>query len=205
MLRKLQFMVLLIACTLTASAPARSSSGASGQILGGSPNSPIKLEVFSDFQCPACRELFLNTIRPILRDYSSKNKVCVVYHEYPLNMHPYSRIASRYTVAASKLGRHQLLPVFEKLFIDQTLWARDGNIDASLSKALPREDFLKLKRMAQDPSIQTEINKGLQLGKVKGVDSTPTMFISSRGKKEEKVEGFISYPVMKQFIDSNVK
>ena len=71
--------------------PGPTAEPASGQILGGSKNSPVKIEVFSDFECPACRELYLVTIRQVLQEYSSKDKVCVIYHEFPLSSHRYSR------------------------------------------------------------------------------------------------------------------
>lgn len=204
MLRKLQLLVFLILCSAAWSVPVQSANRTSGQILGGSANSPVKLEVFSDFQCPACRELFLGTIRQVIKEYSSKDKVCVIYYEYPLNMHPYARTAARYITAASQMGSQKILPLFETLFVDQAQWSQDGNIDASISKALPREEFQKLKRLMQDASINAAIDKELQLGMLKEVKSTPTMFISYPGK-QQKVEGLVTYPVMKQFIDSIVK
>lgn len=70
------------------------------QCLGGELDAPIRIEVFSDFECPACREFYLNTIRPVLKDYCSLDKVCVVYHEFPLQGHKYSRQAAQYSKAA---------------------------------------------------------------------------------------------------------
>ena len=37
----------------------------------GSPSAPIKLEIFSDYQCPACREMHLNTTRQVIDNYVS--------------------------------------------------------------------------------------------------------------------------------------
>jgi protein-disulfide isomerase len=175
-----------------------------GQMLGGSSNSPIKIEVFSDFQCPACRDLYLGTIKQVLQDYSSKDRVSVIYHEYPLSSHQYSREAAKYCEAASRLGRSSLLMVFDSLFADQGLWSQDGNLDAVLIKALPKGDFQKLKQLLQDASINLAIDKEIKLGLKKEVASTPTMFISFAGK-EQKVVGAITYPSMKQFLDAIVK
>lgn len=102
MFRKVQSMVLLTLCCAVFSVPADSMDQSTGQILGGSLNSPIRLEIFSDFQCPACRDLYLGTIRQVLEEYASKDKVCVIYHEYPLSIHPYAREAARYCEAASR-------------------------------------------------------------------------------------------------------
>ena len=204
MQQKLKLFVLLVLCFTTWLGPAQSSDSASGQILGGSLNSPIKLEVFSDFQCPACRDLFLGTIRQVLKEYSSKDKVCVIYYEFPLTMHKYSRSAALYVEAASRMGKQKVLSIMEALYIDQAKWSQDGNIEASISKVLAPDDLKKLKMILQDTSISAEVEKDRQLGVMKKIDSTPTIFISQPGK-QQKVEGRIDYPVMKQFIDSIVK
>jgi protein-disulfide isomerase len=196
--------MLCIACAALSSVPARSVDQAAGQILGGSLNSPIRLEVFSDFQCPACRDLYLGTIRQLLQEYCSKDKVCVIYHEFPLAIHQYSREAARYSEAAARLGQQRLLPVVDSLFTNQTQWAQDGSLESTVSKALSQDDFQKLKKIMQDSSINEAIDKEVQLGVQKEVKSTPTLFIYYIGK-QQKVEGVVAYPVLKQFIDSIVK
>jgi len=202
--QKLTLFILIVLCAMTWPGPAQSLESASGQILGGSLNSPIKLEVFSDFQCPACRELFLGTIRQILKEYSNKDKVCVIYYEYPLPLHKYSRSAALYVAAASRMGQQKVLSIMEVLFIDQAQWSQDGNIEASISKVLQPDDVKKLKMILQDASINAAVERDRQLGLMKKIESTPTMFISQPGK-QQKVEGLITYPVMKQFIDRIVK
>jgi protein-disulfide isomerase len=200
MIPKLILMLFLI----VSSAPIWSLDQTGGQLLGGSLNSPIRLEVFSDFQCPACRELYLGTIRQVIQNYCSTDKVCVIYHEFPLAMHPYSREAARYTEAASRLGVQKLLPVMESIFADQAQWMQDGKLEASVARALPQEDFRKLKEIMQDSSINDVIDEEIQLGIKKDVRATPTMFVYYIGK-QQKVEGFVTYPILKQFIDSIVK
>ena len=202
--QKLKLFIFIVLCAMTWLGPVQSADSPSGQILGGSLNSPIKIEVFSDFQCPACRELFLGTIRQVLNEYSSKDKVCIIYYEFPWASHKYARSAALYFMAASKLGRQKVLPIMEALYLDQTQWSQDGSIDASISKVLSPEDFKKLKMIMQDPDINAAIDKEVQLGTLKKVESTPTMFISYTGK-QQKVDKLITYPVMKQFIDSIVK
>jgi len=107
-------------------------------------------------------------------------------------------------MAASKLRRQKVLPIMEALYLDQAQWSQDGNIDASISKVLSPEDFKKLKMIMQDPGMNAAIDKEVKLGTLKKVKSTPTMFISYTGK-QQKVDNPITYPVMKQFIDSIVK
>jgi protein-disulfide isomerase len=202
MLQKLIMAGLLILLASAVSIPAFSSD--KGQMIGGSMSSPVRIEVFSDFQCPACRDLYLGAIRQVLQDYSSKEKVCIIYHEFPLSIHQYSKEAARYCEAASRLGLQSLLTVFDSLFADQAQWSQDGNLDAVIAKALPRDEYRKLKKVIQDPSINQSIEKEIQLGKKKEIKSTPTMFIYYTGK-EQKIEGSITYTTLKQFLDSVIK
>jgi protein-disulfide isomerase len=196
--------MFLILFSLVWVLPANSSQDALGRMLGGSVNSPIRIDVFSDFQCSACRDFFLSTVRRVLKEYSSKDKVCVVYHEFPLSYHQYAREAARYCEAAWQLGVEKLLPVMESIYVDQASWVQDGNLEGSVAKALSPEDFSKLKEIMKDPSINEAIEKDIQLAVKEKISATPTLIISYPGK-EQRVEGLVTYLVMKQFIDSIVK
>jgi len=204
MFRRLISISLVVVCLTLWPVPTKSADEPSGQILGGSLNSPIKIEVFSDFQCPACRDLYLGTIKRVLQEYSSKDKVCVIYHEFPLSMHQYAKDAARYSEAAGRLGQQKLLPVFDSLFTDQLEWSKDGSLEATVSKSLPNEDFQKLKNIMQEATINAEIEREIQHGIKKEIQSTPTLVISYLGK-QQRVEGVVAYDVLKQFIDSIVK
>jgi len=204
MLRKKKSVALLV-LIFTAwplSAPSLDETG--GRILGGSPSSPIRLEIFSDFQCSACREFYLNTIRPVLQEYSSKDKVCVIYYEFPWPYHKYAREAARYAEAASRLGRQQALTVLDSIYTDQAQWSQDGNLEATVAKSLPRDEFQKLKKIMQDAGINYAIDKQIEFGTKKDIRATPTLLIYYIGK-QQRVEGIVTYLVMKQFIDSIVK
>jgi protein-disulfide isomerase len=204
MFRKLILIVLFTIGISAASMTMQSSDQVTGQILGGSLKAPVRIEVFSDFQCSGCRELYLQTIRQVLQDYASKDKVCVIYHEYPIMSHQFARLAARYAEASSRLGQQKLRLTMESLFIDQSLWSQDGNLEASIAKALSPEDMTKLRRYVQDVSLNASIEKQVQLANQLKVNSTPTIFFYYGGK-QEKSEGFLPYPVIKQFIDRILK
>jgi protein-disulfide isomerase len=202
MLKKSIFVGFL---TLFASGGLITAASSDGShVLGGSMNSPVRIEVFSDLQCPACRDLYLGTIKQVLMDYSSKDKVCVIYHEFPLDGHLYSREAAKFCIAASRLGIRSLLTAYDSLYADQAQWSENGNLEATLIKAFPQNEFQKLKKLLKDPSIEKAIDRGVELGNKKNITHTPTMFIYHVGK-EEKVQGGLSYPSMKQYLDAIIK
>jgi len=182
----------------------RSASPESGRILGGSANAPIKLEVFSDFQCPSCRQFYLETIIPVLRDYASKGKVSVTYHEFPLDMHQYARDAARFSIAAYRLGQLKWVPVLDSLYQNQAWWSLDGSVAATVARAMSREDFEIVKRSLQDSSINRELESEIAFGKKLEIKSTPTILITHAGGAQ-KVEGGIPYVVLKQYLDQIIK
>ena len=174
-----------------------------GHVLSGTEDSLIRIDVFSDMQCPACRELFTRTVKPLINDYG--DKIGVIYHEYPLSAHRYARPAARYVAASVGLGQRKQLSVYEAIFTEQTYWASNGRLEDVVAKALSREDFLRVTRVLQNPDSLANINefieRQLRLGVSKGIDATPAMFISLGGK-EQKVEGWPDYNRIKRLLDS---
>jgi protein-disulfide isomerase len=201
-MNKIQLTMVVVMAAIASALPAAAQSP--DPCLGGRADSPIRIEVFSDFQCPACQQFFLETVRPVLKDYASKDKVCVAYKEFPLVAHAYAREAARYSLAAQKLGQQKWLSVIESLYTNQAKWSQDGSVEAAVYKALPAEDFQKVKKSLEDPAINRVIDEDVALGVKRGVKSTPTFFMYYIGK-EQRVEGGIPYPVLKEFFDQIVK
>jgi protein-disulfide isomerase len=197
-------MIFLLTSIIAVNVVAYAFDETGGNRLGGSLNSPIRMEIYSDFQCPHCRLLYMDVIRQVLQEYSSKDKVCVIYHEFPLPSHRYAREAARYSIAASRLGLSTFQTVFDALYKNQDQWSLDGKLEASLAKTLPRDTLQKIKKIMQDPSVNQVIENEYQQGIKNGIDSTPTMFIYYSGKHQrvDFRQGPITWFVMKQFIDS---
>ncbi len=174
------------------------------ECVAGLPNAPVKIEVFSDFQCPSCRTFYLETIRPVIENYARFNKVSIYYYDFPLVQHPYAREAARFAVAARRLGRAQWTQVTDALYSEQALWSADGKVEAAVARALSPEDLARTKKMVQSPAVNEEIERAVMIGNSRGVTSTPTFFVSAGGR-EQRVVGGVSYPILKNFIDQNVK
>lgn len=171
--------------------------------IGTNPNAPVLLEVFSDHQCPACRRFYLDVTRPLLADYAMKGKVCVVYHEFPLQQHQYAREAARYTRAAIAAGLSQQdwVRLSDALYYYQAQWSADGNVEAVVANALADDKMARLRKELDDPGIETAIDDELQLGRKAGVRSTPTVLITANGRTESIPAG-VQYPILQRYIDN---
>lgn len=195
------FMLLAFASSATSQ---QNPAPSKGLIVGGQPNAPIRMEVFSCYQCPPCREFYLETIRPLLKEYARDNKVCVIYYEFPLKIHNYSRDTARYAVAAHRLGQNQWQRVSEALYMDQLQWMGDGKIEPVVARALSAEEMAKVKKFIKDPTIDQIIDQDIAIGNERRIPGTPTFFLYAKGR-EEKVVGKISYPVLKDYLDRMLK
>jgi protein-disulfide isomerase len=203
-LRALYLAIAVLAVVIVVRASGQTANLRPEQCLGGTPNAPIRVEVYSDFECPACKQLYLETMRQVLKDYCIPDKVCLVYHEFPLSGHKHSRQAARYAKAAQKLNQKAWQTLVEALFINQEKWSQDGSVDDVAFKALGADQYFTLKKLILDPAIETEIDAEVAVAQKLEVQSTPTFFVYAPGK-EQKVVGFLPYLMLKDFFDRIVK
>jgi protein-disulfide isomerase len=180
---------------------ANTSDGGDGIVLIGTAKAPLRMEVFSDFECPACRTFYREIVRRVLKDYAENDKVCIIYHEYPLSSHQYSNKAARYCEAAYRLGRDKALKVVDALFASQYEWNNDGNIEAALAKSLLPTDLSEIRALLNNSEITKAIDQGIRLGKHLAVKGTPALFLYYSGKNQRVDNPHqLSYPTVKQFI-----
>ena len=172
--------------------------------LGGTSDAPIQMEVYSDFQCGYCRAFYLETVVQVRKIYAPEDKICIIYHEFPIETHAYGRKAARYSLAAQRVGRNQWLAVMDALYTKQEQWALDGNIDAALKVAVSAEDLDQIKKNLQDPSIDTAIAKDIALALKKGVTGTPTVFMTALNKERLKAP-YLTYKAWQEFFGRFVK
>jgi protein-disulfide isomerase len=183
----------------------------------GVKSAPITMEVFSDYQCPACRSFFENTLRFMITDYVASGKVYLVHRDFPLPMHPYSMDAARWANAAARIGRFE--SVDTALFDTQNNWTKDGNMEQYISAALGTADFKRVQKLVQGCLTQTVgvqqaaqathsceldsfIAQDQALGKAVPVNSTPTIVITYKGQRYPPMSGIFTWPIMKQYLDS---
>ncbi len=172
-------------------------------LMGGA-DSPVKIEMFSDFQCPSCRTFYLETVTRLLPEYAAGKKVSFIFRDFPLMQHPVAREASRYALASRILGHDPWLKVIEYLYTCQVEWSYDGRIEGVLSRILSAPDMAKVKQELKNPAIEQTINQTVALGNSKNVNSTPTLFITLGGK-EQRVTNALPFEVMKGYIDPYLK
>jgi predicted DsbA family dithiol-disulfide isomerase len=138
--------------------------------LTGSPDAPVQIVEFSDFECPFCRRAE-GTVRAVVAKY--QGKVSLAYRDFPLSaIHASAQQAAEASRCAAEQGR--FWPYHERLFANEALdvkalktYARDVGLDASKFDAC-----LDLHRQ------RDAVDRDLQQGRLAGVSGTPTFFIN---------------------------
>lgn len=188
----------------------------------GSKTAPITVVAFTDYQCPGCRALFEQALRPMIEDYVASNKVYLVHHDFPLAMHQYSGQAARWANASASIG--QFASAESALFDNQPSWSTDGDISKYIAKAMSPADFARVQAIMKscttpapqattpdaDPlaksghlcPVDQYIAPDIKMGYGIPVNYTPTYIIYYKGKKISASYDIVSWPVLKQFLDS---
>lgn len=190
----------------------------------GSSSAPITMEVFSDYQCPSCRNLYEQTLRPLINDYVASGKVYLVHRDFPLPMHKYGYEAARWANAAARVG--EFANVEAVLYDNQPAWSADGDIQKYVAGAMPAADFKRAQKIMEscetppasaslpgphlmDVAVETQvcpldkyINEDRAMGMKIPVQATPTYVITYKGQRLPAGSGVVSWPILKQFFDS---
>jgi protein-disulfide isomerase len=88
----------------------------------GSPEAPITILEIADFQCPACRVFWEETLPLLQREYVEPGKVRMVFVNLPLvQIHRNAAAAHEFAMCAAAQGR--FWPVHDMLFDQQSVWA----------------------------------------------------------------------------------
>jgi len=168
----------------------------------GNPKAPVMIEVFSDFQCPACKYFHDNEFQHIMTDYVVPGKVYVIYRYFPLQMHPYGRACAEFACAAARVNRYQ--KVADALFAERTAIEATGNVESVVDSVLTPTEQKAVKSLLKSIEVQKEIETDLAEGRAVPVPSTPTLWVTAHGRSEI-VKGPVNYDLFKQYLEALLK
>ena len=170
----------------------------------GDPKAPLLIEVFSDFQCPACKVFHDDVLPQIMRDYVIPGKAYLIYRYFPLDGHQYGRTAAEFVCAAAQIGKYQ--QAADALFAHQEKWSVDGKVEQTVNDVLTATEQQKVKSLVKSAPVQAEINHDLEEGRGVPVQSTPGLLVTYRLKRYPVPgAGGLNYVFLKSFLDDLLK
>jgi protein-disulfide isomerase len=196
----------LLAVALTALLPAWAATAVDVERAKtiGSLSAPVRLELFSDFQCPGCKAFHDQVLPSLLKDYISAGKVYLVQKEFPLQGHQYSREAANLAVAAAHIGKYHA--VADAIFYNQALWSLNGKVWDSAAKALTPAEQKQVLALSKDPAVTGQVQQELNTAQSLKIPETPTIFVV-KGAKRYMFQGpnRDNYMLLRSLIDGLLK
>jgi protein-disulfide isomerase len=148
----------------------------SGLHVRGPRDAALKVEVYGDFQCPACSTA--SRVIDELQQQEYRGKMKVIFHEFPLAMHRHAKEAAMTAEAAGLQGK--FWEMHDMLYKYQEVWSQVSDVRVFFEN-YARAVGLDVEQFKADrDSVRVEnivIEDGTD-GEVRGVRNTPTIFIN---------------------------
>lgn len=191
----------LTVVALTIAQPARSADETFGLVamnldnepVLGSPDAPLTIVEFNDFQCPICHGFFMSVFGELKKNYIDTGKVRFYNRDLPLDaVHPNALRAAQAGRCANEQGKfwplHDLMNANpEQLDLNHILaFAQTAGLDPSL-----------LKRCIASGKFNKAIQRDIQDASKLGVNGTPVFVIGKstpKGVSGEMLMGARTYP-----------
>lgn len=169
-------LALIVLVGLPAAATERAK--ATGNTLGEA-NAPMTMEVYADFQCPACGQFDRTTLREIEDKYVKNGKLKVVFNHYAF-IGAESTRAAEASECANDQGK--FWEYANTLFNNQAGENQGAFADAKL-EGFAQQLGLNMdqyKKCMTDRPHLAKIQASTQNGSARGVNSTPSLFINGQ-------------------------
>jgi protein-disulfide isomerase len=138
----------------------------------GSPNAPVVIVEFADFECPACADK-RSLLDKLVEEHAGK--VRLVFKNFPLQIHQNAEKAARAGVAAHRQGKFwQLHPM---------LFENQSDLSPANVEKLAQKAGLDLARFRQDRDSEATadaVMRDRKQGEALEIGSTPSLFINGR-------------------------
>jgi protein-disulfide isomerase len=172
---RLASAALLWLALLAAASARETPPGAAPPHAYGPEGAPVTVEIFNDYQCPACATM--NTeVAEFERKYAGR--VRVVFRNFPLPMHNHAQAAARAAEAAAAQGKFR--EMLELLYAGQGEWAAApvaGGIFASYVLKLGL-DLRRFKSDSESAAVAERVKLDFERGRALNVKGTPMLYVN---------------------------
>lgn len=181
----------------------RLSIFATGSPLLGSPDAPVTMVEFGDYQCLNCNRYFHNTEHDILQNYVETGKLKIIFIDFAF-IGPDSLIAAQAAYCAQEQGKYW--EYHDELYSnwdgENTGWASKDN----LKKFATNVDLDKSFNECLDSGkYSSKVTNNISIGRQLGVTGTPTFILFKSTGDAQKIVGAQPYSTFNTILDSMLK
>jgi protein-disulfide isomerase len=158
---------------------AADTAGFRGYVIG-SDSAKVEISEYADYQCPFCADFATIQFPAIRQQLIQTGLVRWRFRDFPLNMHPNSRVAAHAAACADEQGK--FWDMHSALFDHQTEWAPQKNASSRFSTYAGQIglDVTKYNACMSSAKYAGRIQASLDEGTKLGVNGTPTFLIGGR-------------------------
>ena len=147
----------------------------------GDPNAPVKLEMWEDFQCPACKNFSVNVESLLIQNYVATGKVYLIFHHFPFIDNGVasqeSDQAANASMCAAEQGRFwDFKSILFANWNGENAGAYADRRLLAFAESLELE-MDKFKSCFNSNAHKAQIDKDYSDGIDAGVNSTPSIFV----------------------------
>lgn len=145
----------------------------------GSPDAPVRVEEFFDFQCPHCQTASQGVVKRLINEYVAEGKVVFTYRFLPI-LGPESVLAARAGYCAAEMNAfwpYQDLLFSKRGVNNNGTYSRDNLIEYAGQLGLDTAGFASC--LDSQTSLQYVQQQALQATRL-GVNFTPAFFVNGQ-------------------------
>ena len=158
----------------------------------GPANAPVTIVEFADYECPYCAKA--SQVMKNLRELYP-NDVKVVYLDFPLERHPFARVAAE---AAHCMHLQGHFWAYHDMLFDNL-----GEVDRSMLADMAARvggDRKEFQRCMETDAPKRWVKRGAKQARELGLNATPSIFING-----VKLLGLLPLPLMQRFVDNELQ
>ncbi len=176
----------------------------------GSPDAPVKLIEFSDFECPFCKRFHV-TMKRLMDEYGKDGRIAWVYRHFPLDaIHSKARKEAQAAECANELGGNEAFWAFSDRLFEIT--PSNDRLDLALLPQIAEDIGLDRGRFevclegdARGGKYADHIESDLQDATASGGVGTPFTLVIAPNGKVLPINGAQPYAAVKSLIELALK
>ncbi|MBM7844411.1 DsbA family protein [Herpetosiphon giganteus] len=148
----------------------------------GKPDAPVKVEIYADYECPACRSLEVELAQANFDGlYVETGKAQVIFREFPLKtIHKSAQLTAE--IARCAGDQNLFWPIHNALFDSQTQWAKSLGPKTQIMAAVEQAgaDRQQIESCIEAGTYTDVINDAYDAAIERQLQQTPTVFVDGQ-------------------------
>ncbi len=167
----------------------------------GTPGATVVLVVFSDFECPHCKDEATMLRQNLLTAYPKQ--VRLYFKDFPIeSLHPWAKAAAMAGRCVFRQNPGSFWSYHDWIFAHQADITAPNLKDKVMEWAKGEKDIdvLQLGQCMDTKATEAEVDKNLAEGRALDVNATPTLFVNGR-----RIPQVIDWPNLRAIIDYEIE